>query len=117
MTSTTELNLAYWAGVFDFAGSIRWRGTSATKHVPTICLARKDIRGPKQAKELFGGGIRREDRYFRWETTGSNAARVIGLLAPHLRKGIDPSLLLWKASKRGPRVKQQPAQARLVCFE
>lgn len=109
----TEHDLAYWAGVFDFAGSIRWR-KAAGKRTPTICLGSKNTDLLQQAFILFGGGIRKEGPYARWETTGTNAVRVITLLFPHLHKPIDINLLFWKASKRGPRARVIISSARVV---
>ena len=104
--------LSYWAGVFEFAGSIRFRRTKKGR-TPVICLGSKNLPALDQLMKIFGGGIRWTGSYARWEITGSNALKVIQLLSPHMKiRKVSADLLNWLPGKRGV----VPAGARRVRF-
>ena len=97
-----EKELIYWAGVFDFAGSIRWRRTRQWK-APYTSLGSKQLELLEQLKTLFGGGIQKGKKYFRWSAQGTPARNVIKQLAPYMQRKLDAELLTWQPMKRGPK--------------
>lgn len=102
-----ETDVSYWAGVFDFKGSIRMRTVhTEAKPVSTpyivIRSRSKEMLLPIQA--LFGGNIRYgiSDRTYTWDKTACGAREIVAKLYPYMKnhQAVIAEILAWRPSKR-----------------
>lgn len=92
-----DADLHYWAGVFDYRGTICMRKITGRPISPYIAVKHTSAEGLQPLVDAFGGTIKKSESYFVWCRTHLAAREVILALAPHMqfRKDIIKEVLEW----------------------
>lgn len=118
MNTLTDAQWSYWAGVFDYSGSLMMRSHKDLRF-PHIALKSCDKEKLLQLVKLFGGTIRntnKQNTSWNWERTHSGAKEIILHLAPYLQVKTEElsAILKWQPYRRPRTPNSIPTKTRLV---
>ena len=102
-----DLQLAYWAGVFDFRGRIAMRYIHSNP-TPYIILSSKKAEDLQPLIDAFRGRLRFDKNCgigpgtYRWERTAFSAREIVTKLAPYMRtrQEVVAQVLAWRPKNR-----------------
>lgn len=118
MNILTAVEWSYWAGVFDYSGTLKMRKHKDLRF-PHIAIKSCDKERLLLLVKLFGGTIRNTNKQYsswNWERTHSGAKEIILHLAPYLQVKTEElsEILKWQPYRRPKMPNSIPAQIRVI---
>lgn len=109
---------AYWAGVFDSAGTMYMRKVHGLWS-PRIGLNSRNPQYLNRLVAIYDGRAAQYEDYYKWERSHAGAVIVVRSLLPYLivRVEIAQEIADWVVRKRGPKkniIRSRPKMIKLM---